>query len=90
MTTRANNRPVWIAECKCGGDLLIYQARGKRAYLYSRCAVCGFNQQPHLVHEQQRLWLMLPASLQGTLACPLILAAPLDDVCPCCGKAVAA
>lgn len=89
MTTRANNLPVCVAECKCGGDLLIYQARGKRAYLYSRCAVCGFNQQPHDRANQVKLWNLVPLQVRDTLPVPTILATPEATICPCCGRAAA-
>lgn len=89
MTTRANREPVHVASCRCGYPLYVYQARGRRAYLYSRCLVCGFNQRPHSVPEQARLWSMLPADVQAAITRPLILAAPSADVCPCCGRAAA-
>jgi hypothetical protein len=89
VTTRANNPAIHRAACSCGADLLVFQARGKRAYLYTRCVLCGFNQQPHVHQEQQRLWDLLPAEIQAEIRRPLILTNPAA-VCPCCGKAAAA
>lgn len=89
MTTRANNKPVYLARCNCGSDLVIYQARGKRAYLYCRCAVCGFQQEPHSILAQARLWDLLPPSIQADIRRPMILDAARRYACPCCGRAAA-
>jgi hypothetical protein len=89
MTTRSNLAPAFTTTCPtCRGELHIFQARGVRGYLYTRCA-CGFSQHPHNRVEQARLWSLLPESVRASLATPLILAAPERHTCPCCGRSAA-
>lgn len=86
MTTLAKTPPVHETQCPdCRGGVAIFQARGKRAYLYARCA-CGFSQKPHDTAEQSRLWNLLPAEKRDTLTMPRLLAVPAAVHCPCCGK----